>query len=441
MAAEVAARRNDGSRPSPAASGWLWRAAAAGLLLWLAAASPAQAEASANEIREIEALLVRLGFTPGRVDGIADAETEAAIRDYQSFASLPVNGQPSQGLLDELRGVMDAMPAVQDGGFVASAPLPAGVPAARGVASVPPELLVGASARAPAKAPAEVPDAAPLQLVVLDPAGQPVAPGETAAGAAGEAATGPTEEAWEFALHLASFKEPGSIRQEWQRLQHQLPKLLGDMTPRVHRVTLDDQGVLFRLYAGPFPNLATAKELCIMISLEGYRCGVEDRGAAAPAPTTQVVSLGLDPATAGKLGDLGATLVVAAGTQQSGLSEGDLAARAALARSDFDTATAAFQTGDCERAVSLYGRALESGGLPLTLLTAGRNNRGRCLFELARYQEAVAEFDLAIELEPEFAAAYFNRGRVHKAAGNDLLAEEDMRRAYDLGFGRLGDTQ
>ncbi len=461
MAAKVATADNAASRRRQATAGrLLWQALAVGLLLWLAAAPPVQADTTPDQVREIEELLVRLGFTPGRVDGIADAETEAAIRDYQSFASLPVTGLPSQALLDELRGVMDAMPAVQEGGFVAPAPLPANTPAAqtatltatqvavpsatgsasqaasqaapRSLATIPGNVLLGL----PEKPPPEPEVEGPAKLAVVDAVGRPAA-GATAAN--GEE-SGASEEVWEFALHLASFKEPGGIRQEWERLQHQLPSLLGDMTPRVHRVTLKDQDVLFRLYAGPFPTLATANELCILISKEGYRCGVEDRAAKAPAPTTQLVALALDPATAGKLDDLGPALVVAAGTRTSGLSEGELAARSALAQSDFESATAAFRKGDCQSAVRLYGRAFQSGGLPLAQLIAGRNNRGRCLFDGARYDEALADFDLAIELEPEFAAAYFNRGRVHKAQGNELQAEEDLRRAYDLGFGRLGDT-
>ena len=76
----------------------------------------------------------------------------------------------------------------------------------------------------------------------------------------------------------------------------------------------------------------------------------------------------------------------------------------------------------------------------MQLLVSGRNNRGRCLFDLARYDEAVTEYDLAIELEPGFAAAYYNRGRAHMALGNTLEAEADMDAAYNLGFGRLGDT-
>ena len=76
--------------------------------------------------------------------------------------------------------------------------------------------------------------------------------------------------------------------------------------------------------------------------------------------------------------------------------------------------------------------------MPVDRLATAHNNKGRCLFDRARYDEAVAEFDLAIELEPQFAAAYYNRGRVHKAKGNVLQAEEDMATARELGFEGLG---
>ena len=67
-------------------------------------AAPALAAFSKNEIRELEDLLARLGFNPGPVDGVLDAQTRIAIRDYQKFAALPVAGWASQRLLDEFGG-------------------------------------------------------------------------------------------------------------------------------------------------------------------------------------------------------------------------------------------------------------------------------------------------------------------------------------------------
>ena len=46
-----------------------------------------------------------LNFTPGQSDGIAGANTVAAIRLYQQFAGLPVDGTATEALLRDLREV------------------------------------------------------------------------------------------------------------------------------------------------------------------------------------------------------------------------------------------------------------------------------------------------------------------------------------------------
>jgi peptidoglycan hydrolase-like protein with peptidoglycan-binding domain len=79
-----------------------------GVCLWLLAA-PAQAALGKNEIRELEGFLARLGFDPGPVDGVLDAQTRTAIKGYQDLAALLVTGQANRDLLDELRDVTDIL--------------------------------------------------------------------------------------------------------------------------------------------------------------------------------------------------------------------------------------------------------------------------------------------------------------------------------------------
>src|SRR6185436_9944551 len=55
------------------------------------------------DLAELEALLDNLGFPPGEIDGMIDADTKAAIRDFQATAGLTVDGTPSAELLEELR--------------------------------------------------------------------------------------------------------------------------------------------------------------------------------------------------------------------------------------------------------------------------------------------------------------------------------------------------
>jgi len=64
---------------------------------------PAQSEAAM--LMEIKKLLGELDFQPGPMDGTLDDQTVAAIQSYQQTAGLPVDGKPSQALLEELRAV------------------------------------------------------------------------------------------------------------------------------------------------------------------------------------------------------------------------------------------------------------------------------------------------------------------------------------------------
>ena len=67
---------------------------------------PCPAHASATELEEIEELLAHLKFDPGPVDGVIDDSTRNATRRYQEFAGLPVDGQPSEATLVDLRAVV-----------------------------------------------------------------------------------------------------------------------------------------------------------------------------------------------------------------------------------------------------------------------------------------------------------------------------------------------
>jgi len=77
-------------------------------LLWDMAGAPRTAQVPVGQLpptdlAEVEALLDGLGFPPGEVDGVIDGDAAAAIRDFQTTAGLPADGQPSAALLEELR--------------------------------------------------------------------------------------------------------------------------------------------------------------------------------------------------------------------------------------------------------------------------------------------------------------------------------------------------
>ena len=56
-----------------------------------------------REIEEIQRLLVALGHDAGEADGVAGAQTRAALRDYQHSVGLPADGYASPAVLEHLR--------------------------------------------------------------------------------------------------------------------------------------------------------------------------------------------------------------------------------------------------------------------------------------------------------------------------------------------------
>jgi peptidoglycan hydrolase-like protein with peptidoglycan-binding domain len=61
---------------------------------------------NSGEITEMERLLTRMDMGTTQADGILDGQTTSAIRLYQEYAGLPVNGRPSQELLTDMREVV-----------------------------------------------------------------------------------------------------------------------------------------------------------------------------------------------------------------------------------------------------------------------------------------------------------------------------------------------
>ncbi|MEX0808366.1 MAG: peptidoglycan-binding domain-containing protein [Dongiaceae bacterium] len=60
---------------------------------------------SVDLVYETEMLLDELGLMPGRIDGELDPVTVDSIRLYQESAGLPVTGEPSRDLLEDMRAV------------------------------------------------------------------------------------------------------------------------------------------------------------------------------------------------------------------------------------------------------------------------------------------------------------------------------------------------
>jgi len=59
-------------------------------------------------------------------------------------------------------------------------------------------------------------------------------------------------------------------------------------------------------------------------------------------------------------------------------------------------------------------------------------NRGNAYFDRQQYERAIGDFSKAIELDENFALAYFNRGLTHERLGGNAAAAADYRRAVAL---------
>ncbi len=60
------------------------------------------------------------------------------------------------------------------------------------------------------------------------------------------------------------------------------------------------------------------------------------------------------------------------------------------------------------------------------------NNRGNVYADLKDYQKAISDYNEAIRLNPEYADAYYNRGVAYNLQGNSRSALESFRKAAEL---------
>lgn len=88
----------------------------------------------------------------------------------------------------------------------------------------------------------------------------------------------------------------------------------------------------------------------------------------------------------------------------------------------------AFADGQYRKAYEGYAELLreDPGNLD------ARRGLARTLLEMERYDEALKQFNQAIEADPDFGATYANRGILHDRAGRYEKALADYRRAIEL---------
>ncbi len=75
-----------------------------------------------------------------------------------------------------------------------------------------------------------------------------------------------------YFVQLASVKSDAGARKEWGRMQRVHPDLLGDLELSVQSADLGERGMFFRIRTGPFPNRATAQDICWQIKAAKLGC-------------------------------------------------------------------------------------------------------------------------------------------------------------------------
>ncbi len=85
--------------------------------------------------------------------------------------------------------------------------------------------------------------------------------------------------------------------------------------------------------------------------------------------------------------------------------------------------------GQYDQAISDYNKALEINPRH----TQAYNNRGVAYRSKGQYDQAISDYNKALEINPRFAAAYYNRAIVYLSTGQYDKAWEDVYKAQDLG--------
>jgi cell division septation protein DedD len=73
-------------------------------------------------------------------------------------------------------------------------------------------------------------------------------------------------------VQLASVRTPDEARAEWARLKHDNADLLGHLRAFAERADLGEQGVYYRVEAGPFSDAAAAARLCGELKRRDFGC-------------------------------------------------------------------------------------------------------------------------------------------------------------------------
>jgi len=101
---------------------------------------------------------------------------------------------------------------------------------------------------------------------------------EAARAGAGAAAAGSRPPPGSFLLQLSAQRNEDAARRVWRKLSSANGDVLGELTPFIQTVHLENKGTFFRLRAGPFNSRGEVAQICRVLKARGNDCFV----AAAP---------------------------------------------------------------------------------------------------------------------------------------------------------------
>ncbi len=99
---------------------------------------------------------------------------------------------------------------------------------------------------------------------------------------------------------------------------------------------------------------------------------------------------------------------------------------------DFQNGLAAAKSGDNAKAVELFTKAIDSGQVPKDNVPVVYLARGIAKSQLKKFEEALKDFNKAIELNPKFGEAYLNRASMHLITRQVPKAVQDFDKGLEL---------
>jgi hypothetical protein len=145
-------------------------------------------------------------------------------------------------------------------------PLPRPAPAAP---PPPPVTPAQPAETPPGPPPSLAPDAAPPAAVPATPTTPIQAPAAAQSPAQTQEAAVP---AGGVRLQLGAVHTTEAAQQEWERLKHAHPDLLGNLGFTTSRVDLGERGIYFRILAGPIADPAQADHICAELKQRKLGC-------------------------------------------------------------------------------------------------------------------------------------------------------------------------